>query len=1205
MKKRILTLILILALAVGMMAGTAAADSVADRPRNDSEDNVTYTHPTSGQVTKTTLKKAATMANTNGGGTITLLEDVIAGDNGNVGGSKCSVVLTAGATVDLAGHTLVSSVYNAIGIHAPGQTVVVKNGSIYQNRESFNIRLVKGYVEMANVAAYSLKGVNVAIYSDDNEKTNTITGCTFVSEGWFSIVYRPEPTSSIKQKGVNTVLEGCTVVSPAEVSFAAYQPENKLTVEGENHFFVSGNKHWISDAVSAPSVQMVFRAAIERISDSVDRDFTVSGVTKTYKNLKYFKTVPLAKGIDLSDPEAFYGEDLAVLQKAVVETAYAYFNKGSYIVYSADRLSAYAKNDSTQIMAATDLTPEELAPDNTYYTVCGRVVYNIYANAFDGFALAGAPRNTGTSALLSAQSADSSLIVDKWLASDYPEDQVDASREAWVRKWYENFDELQPGDILLLKQEGGTYSSGLAGHIMLYVGQRDGVKGGVVLHNGGSIIQNVRENMFNVEKAGTGTWNLYVPNNTVASGSSDEEVLGQVRELAIMRPLNDPFLLNAYAKGGVAGVLTEAAEARVRSEGLEVTLSAEGIGMYASLEAGKTYILNLELANNSGAPYDVTHALYLNGEKMKDAAALKLGGCVTIPYTLRIPADAKRGDSFVITGDVNGLPTRTMTFTVGGKKPETAVDKDGTLKNPGIAGDFVNQFYQEIFGIKLELPASMEAVKAAFFTPAKEKYLVPNKNSAHSGMVLPDHYLGGDVILHDPDYAPSSMFADRVTKFHESSYEVGDIFIGVKENWERIQNEETKRFSSRFVGYTDVAYIYLGGDKVAEAAETGYAVRTFAETVDLLNKQAGRTSRVGGQPDTQWLVVLRPSLTLERLQPVPVSGTPAVPAGPAAPIYTGIARVTTNGKSIEVTNLKDLANAVSRRGTSVVTLLKDITADAMTALPVCTLDLNGHTWKTTAGNVLAIDDVKTDTDADNFYTVIKNGTLHGAVSAIRHEIGGLKVVNCTLRGDGSSAIQILEVINNGTCNDGNVIEDSVLICTVKIGALCYNKKETDMSKLSYTIRNSTLINSVETGYQILSKASGTTPGSFILEKGVKLYSYKTGEKDYANANIPFTGETLTKAAGTQTVEVLGATYAGLTMWSTPEAPAEPEAPAVPETPAEPEAPAVPETPAEPEEPVVPETPAEEMLPVGLMIGAVAAVAAIAAVIVVVLKKKRS
>jgi len=162
-----------------------------------------------------------------------------------------------------------------------------------------------------------------------------------------------------------------------------------------------------------------------------------------------------------------------------------------------------------------------------------------------------------------------------------------------------------------------------------------------------------------------------------------------------------------------------------------------------------------------------------------------------------------------------------------------------------------------------------------------------------------------------------------------------------------------------------------------------------------------------------------------------------------------------------------------------------------------------------------------------------------------------------------------------------------------------------MSKLSYTIRNSTLINSVETGYQILSKASGTTPGSFILEKGVKLYSYKTGEKDYANANIPFTGETLTKAAGTQTVEVLGATYAGLTMWSTPEAPAEPEAPAVPETPAEPEAPAVPETPAEPEEPVVPETPAEEMLPVGLMIGAVAAVAAIAAVIVVVLKKKRS
>ena len=173
-----------------------------------------------------------------------------------------------------------------------------------------------------------------------------------------------------------------------------------------------------------------------------------------------------------------------------------------------------------------------------------------------------------------------------------------------------------------------------------------------------------------------------------------------------------------------------------------------------------------------------------------------------------------------------------------------------------------------------------------------------------------------------------------------------------------------------------------------------------------------------------------------------------------------IAKVVTGDKTVEVATLAELSAAISPRGTSVVTMLQDITADAVTNIPVCTLDLNGHTWKTTAGNALAIQSEKTDADAENFYSVIKNGSIHGATSAIRHEFGGLKVVNCTLQGDGASAIQILDLTSNGAYNDGNIVEDSTVICTVEIGALAYNKKNEDQSKLSYTIKNSNIITSL-------------------------------------------------------------------------------------------------------------------------------------------------
>lgn len=242
-----------------------------------------------------------------------------------------------------------------------------------------------------------------------------------------------------------------------------------------------------------------------------------------------------------------------------------------------------------------------------------------------------------------------------------------------------------------------------------------------------------------------------------------------------------------------------------------------------------------------------------------------------------------------------------------------------------------------------------------------------------------------------------------------------------------------------------------------------------------------------------------------------------------------LATVETGGTTVKVTTVEDMVANINPDGTSTVTLYDDITLGGVTNIPICTLDLNGHTWKTTASNVLAIVDNDL-TDNANCYTVIKNGTIHGAMSAIRHETGGLKISNCLLRADGSAAIQILDEVSKGNYNDGNIIENSVLDCTIW-AALAYNRAK-DFSALSYKIVNSDLIASKPAGTEVLGKNGSATSGTYELGENVNIYTYKTGATDYVKSGCPVTGEALTQLSGTHSVDARGTVYEGLTRWTT-------------------------------------------------------------------------
>jgi len=794
---------------------------------------------------------------------------------------------------------------------------VIKNGTFLNERAAGGclVRIDQGFLQAEDLKGHVANGMCFALNSVDYEDENpglknTITNCLLISDNYHPLVFNGSKNTATNgdakafaeifagqedfteeiinafgsdpQTECHATVTDSTLVSATNYIFGSKYGAtgNAVTILGDCAFYCGPKVSWLTDATDVSQPTMIFKAALDVQGDDsrVTGEFPMGEQTLTYPNLLRYTTEALAEGIDLSDPWATKLEDeaskkkaadLAKLQQAIEETAYAYVDKKENVEYSGDQLTSYHNSNNDGVFAYSSfMSPEEIAPDNTFYTVCGQYVYSIYANAIKEYELLGGNRNAQITKMLMPQSAESPILLDKFDAADYatPED-ADAAKKEWVKNWYDNFDQLKPGDVILLMQYAGNYSAdpiSSAGHAIIYVGND------TALQNGSGIIPNVKENMFNPDKP-YGIWNLYQPSNTRPGGNT---VLGATHTLAIMRPLNDPFILNAYAEGGLENVLSDAALARLEHSRMEVTLTAAQengalMGMYSSLEAGKTYKLNLSITNNSGKDWTAAPVpvINLNGTALEAESSTVEGTTKTYTYAFQIPASAKLGDRFVIDGDVSGLPVRTLIFTVGGNKvsAEKLPAAAGTLETDISAGKgaFVNAFYKEVLGMELALPESIEALQKELFTAATFRKtndcLVLNENAIFE-MVLPDHVVGGKIVLHDPAYVTHSLGADRVTTFHEESYEPGDIFIGIKQNWVYGSAENgapSKKADDPAT--TQVAYIYLGNDQVAYASGNGWEIGDFG-LVDALNKQGSRTTTEGGGYDTLWLVVLRPSL---------------------------------------------------------------------------------------------------------------------------------------------------------------------------------------------------------------------------------------------------------------------------------------------------------------------------------------------------------
>ena len=192
-----------------------------------------------------------------------------------------------------------------------------------------------------------------------------------------------------------------------------------------------------------------------------------------------------------------------------------------------------------------------------------------------------------------------------------------------------------------------------------------------------------------------------------------------------------------------------------------------------------------------------------------------------------------------------------------------------------------------------------------------------------------------------------------------------------------------------------------------------------------------------------------------------------------------IAEITNGNNTVQVTNTKDLADAVSSTGNTKIKLLKDITCTAQLTLPYsCTVDLNNFSITNNSSTALRFAAAGTE----NTVAYVKNGTVNHYVHGIRLETGSLNVSNVRFNSlNNSSTICFIDT--NGAYRANNQI-DNCYIYNPKGLCINWNVAGADFSNTGVTLTNTTLIS--PSGY-VFGVASNATSGIIDLGEHVQMY----------------------------------------------------------------------------------------------------------------------
>ncbi|MBQ7566578.1 MAG: S-layer homology domain-containing protein [Oscillospiraceae bacterium] len=548
-------------------------------------------------------------------------------------------------------------------------------------------------------------------------------------------------------------------------------------------------------------------------------------------------------------------------EAVIVETAMAYYYKAMAVQYDSNGWTIQNKNDWGGACRLTSgAAPEEGSSDYTIYSVCSDWCYDVYYNAF-GYKLMEIPRLCRTAKMMAVPASDKLVAFKYDPTGADPDAMKDIDTAITTAR-----DGLQVGDIIV--------GYGSSGHAMLYIGDYKGDGTKYIIHcwggkfegstgvdtiedkvknanpKGGAIrIDSVAEVFTEPDNTETGVWNL----RKASSGSAGFTVLR-------------PSATDAFK----ALDLTPAAKARLQYRGIQVDKETS-VSRYSSTKTGDELKLTVKITNNGTAAYSgvtVTEPLP-TGATLKDAGNGKeadgkitwtvdvpAGGSAEVGYTVTVTA--KRGGfvSFA-SGTVGTLPTRATKVPVGGAKlPADVVDKAERLRE-GLTEinaeeytsvddpiDVVNKLYEQVFGIKLNLPLDLNA----WIEGLCEQIAVGGVAEKYGGwmwqpkpqltadwqfvkdMIIPEHLVGYAIYLDkSPDVPRDDWSANnRVQEYREDRYEIGDIFIALAD-----PDVQTVRDQNNVL-----VFVYLGDGKVAcKDTVDGIWIDDFSSTIgQIYNK---------------------------------------------------------------------------------------------------------------------------------------------------------------------------------------------------------------------------------------------------------------------------------------------------------------------------------------------------------------------------------
>ena len=235
-----------------------------------------------------------------------------------------------------------------------------------------------------------------------------------------------------------------------------------------------------------------------------------------------------------------------------------------------------------------------------------------------------------------------------------------------------------------------------------------------------------------------------------------------------------------------------------------------------------------------------------------------------------------------------------------------------------------------------------------------------------------------------------------------------------------------------------------------------------------------------------------------------------------------IAEVTDGTETIEVTNIKDLSDAISSTGNTKIKLVKDIECTSVFTLPYsCTLDLNNFSVTNSTSNAVYISGV----GSENKVTYIKNGTLNHGVIGVRVDTGSIDLSNVTINGVGSCGASVAFYDSTSAYRANNKI-DGCYFYNPNYRCISWNKADTDFSTTGVLISNTTLIAAKNYVFgQVTDRMSGVNE----LGENVSMYSNKTV---LGNGTFPRYSGLQANLTDETSVTVNGTAITGLKNWST-------------------------------------------------------------------------